>query len=41
MVGSAKQVPGAQEIAKDLVSESASYFCIALEIPEKESWKLG
>lgn len=35
-IGSAKQIPGAQEIAKDLVSESASVFA-ALGIPEKEA----
>jgi tetratricopeptide (TPR) repeat protein len=35
-IGSAKQVPGAQEIAKDLVSESASIFA-ALELVEKEA----
>src|SRR5689334_9515360 len=35
-IGSAKQVPGAQEIAKDLVSESASIFA-SLEMREKEA----
>lgn len=35
-IGSAKQIPGAQEIAKDLVSESASIFA-ALGIAEKEA----
>lgn len=35
-IGSAKQVPGAQEIAKDLVSESANIFA-ALEMVEKEA----
>lgn len=35
-IGSAKQIPGAQEIAKDLVSESASIFA-SLGIVEKEA----
>jgi tetratricopeptide (TPR) repeat protein len=35
-IGSAKQIPGAQEIAKDLVSESASIFA-GLRMREKEA----
>jgi len=35
-IGSARQIPGAQEIAKDLVSESASIFA-ALGMAEKEA----
>jgi len=33
-LGSARQVPGAQELAKDLISESASLFA-SLKLPEK------
>jgi tetratricopeptide (TPR) repeat protein len=35
-IGSAKQIPGAQEIAKDLVSESANIFAV-LGLIEKEA----
>src|SRR6476659_3859581 len=35
-IGSAKQIPGAQETAKDLISESASIFA-ALGLREKEA----